>query len=196
MTPVDPRRPLATTLAALAVTAPLMLAGCGTGHPSPPVTEAAAWMAQHPAAERPGWVDAMILPGGWADVGFIGAAARQACPGMHKDGNGDDPQTEALIAGDLPGCGAWTATALTDTGQVVSLACGSIPARAECPLWRYADGYTPSGGDYVRIRPGGGRITGWGSVQVIQEFADMAPVLMEPDPGGPVWATTPAGGGW
>jgi hypothetical protein len=198
----------AAVMVGLALAAPLMLAGCAAARSAAatPVqsaataaaAEAAAWMAQHPAAERPGWVDAMILPGGWADVGFIGAAAREACPSMYKDGNGDNPQTEALIVGNLPGCGAWTATALTDTGQVVSLACGSIPARAECPLFLYADGYIPSGGDYVRIRsadlPGGGQITGWDSIQVIQEFADMAPILMEPDPGGPVWATTPAGG--
>ena len=182
MTAIRSRRALLATggIAALALAA----AGCGTA--SPPTAEAAAWMAQHPAAERAGWADAIILPGGWADVGFIGAAAAQACPGTHLD---------AYKVGNLPGCGAWTATALTDAGQLVSLACGSIPARAECPLFRYADGYIPSGGDYVRIRPGSGQITGWDSIQVIEEFADLSPVLMASDPGGPVWATTPAGGG-
>jgi hypothetical protein len=56
----------------------LALAATGCGTTSPPAAEAAAWMAQHPAAERAGWVDAMILPGGYADVGFAGAAAAQA----------------------------------------------------------------------------------------------------------------------
>lgn len=178
--------------AALALTT----AGCSTV--SPPIAEAAAWMAQHPAAERPGRVNAMILPGGFAVVGFAGAAARQACPGMPLDASPIGVQVTAYhvpAAGGLPGCGAWTATALTAAGHVVHLACGSIPARVECPLFRYADGYIPSGGDYVRVRPGGGQITGRSDVQVIEESADMSPSLMAPDPGGPVFATTPAAGG-
>jgi hypothetical protein len=190
------RRALLAT-GGIAATLALTAARCGTA--SPPVAEAAAWMAQHPAAERPGWVNAMILPGGSAVVGFAGAAARQACPGIVL--NPVDPvgiQVAAYrvpAAGGLPGCGAWTATALTTAGQVVRLACGSIPARVECPLFRYADGYIPFSGDYVRVRPGGGQVTGRSDVQVIEEFADMSPSLMEPDPGGPVFATTPAGGG-
>jgi hypothetical protein len=108
----------------LALAAVLLAAGCSSGQPAPRA-EAAAWMAAHPAPARPGLVNVMILPGG-----FAGAAAAQACPGLRLTA------WRVPAAGDLPGCGAWTATALTVTGQVVRLACGSIPARRECPLFR------------------------------------------------------------
>jgi hypothetical protein len=197
-------------LAGLAVV--IAMAGCsgpGAGpgikviEASAPRVEAAAWMAEHPAREVPGLVNAMILPGGWADYAFAGAAGRQACPGWPEDASGV-PQpaaspaatpgayTASYLVGNLPACGAWTATALTVAGQVVTLECGSIPARAECPLWRYANGYVPGGGDYVRIRPGGGQITSWAGLQVIELFADLSP-LLEPDVddnGG--WITSPA----
>lgn len=192
----------------------LALAGCsgpGAGlgikviEPSTARAEAAAWMAEHPAREVPGLVNAMILPGGWADYGFAGAAGRQACPGWPED-TGGVPQptasptatpgayTDARLVGNLPGCGAWTATALTVAGRLVTLACGSIPARVECPLWQYANGYVPSGGDYVRIRPGGGQVTSWADLQVIELFADDTPLL---DPDAEVeansgWITSPA----
>jgi hypothetical protein len=154
-------------------------------------------MAAHPAPTRPGWANAMILPGGYADVGFIDAAGRQACPGWPEAGGDPSPPAgtqlaawHAPAAGNLPGCGAWTATALTAGGQVIKLACGSIPARVECPFFRHKDGYIPSGGDYMRIRDGIRQVAGWGDLQVIEQFADLS--LMEPDPGGPVFVATPA----
>jgi hypothetical protein len=189
----------------------LAVAGCsgpGAGfgikviEPSAPRAEAAAWMAEHPAREVPGLVNAMILPGGYAVFGFAGQAGGQACPGWPEEFGGV-PQptasptaspgayTDAYLSGSLPGCGAWTATALTVTGEVVTLACGSIPARVECPLWRYANGYVPSGGDYVRIRPGGGPIAGWPDLQVIELFADLSPLLQESGTG-TGWITSPA----
>ena len=156
-------------------------------------------MAAHPVAARPGWANAMILPGGYADVGFADAAGQQACPGWPEVYGDPSPPAETRLtawhapaAGNLPGCGAhWTATALTVAGQVIKLACGSIPPRVECPFFRHKDGYIPSGGDYVRIpRNGVRQVAGWGDIQVIEQFADLS--LMEPDPGGPVFVTTPA----
>ncbi|MGH3194279.1 MAG: hypothetical protein ACRDOL_44865, partial [Streptosporangiaceae bacterium] len=89
--------------------------------------------------------------------------------------------TTAYVVGNLPACGAWTATALTAAGQVVNLACGSIPGRVECPLWEPASGYVPSAGDFVRIPPGGGQITSPAGLQVIELFADSVLLLDQSD---------------
>lgn len=167
----------------------LILAGVASacGPALPPQTEAADWLATHLAPEPAGRVNAMILPGGLAIDGFTGAAAAQACPGLHL------AAYYAPSAGGLPGCGAWTATALTATGHVVALACGSIPGRMECPMLLHQDGYIPSAGDYVQIRPGGGQVAGGADIYVVREFSDGTLLSEEPDPGGPVFVTTPAG---
>lgn len=226
--------------AALAAAGTLLLAGCASPATAPPPgppprtlphvcvsdgcwvassaqAEASAWMAAHPAPVRAGWVNAMILPGQFADVGFAGPAGRQACPDMPETDGVPAPSpspspagTAALTAwhepamGNLPGCGAWTATALIGTtGQVVKLACGSIPGRVECPFFRLADGYIPGGGDFVRLRAaaltaalagGWSQVGGFGDLAVIEEFADSALMLLEPD-GGSGYATAPAPAG-
>jgi hypothetical protein len=161
------------------------MAACAVPAPSA-AAEALAYMRAHPVAPEAGMTQAVILT--VDDVGFAGTAAQEArCPAS----------LAAVVrgaAGSEPGCGAWSGTAETAAGQLASFSCGSIPARAACPLMLTASGYVPSPGDYVRIRLHV-QIASPGDIQVITEFAVGSILSQAPDPGGPVFVTTPAEAG-
>jgi hypothetical protein len=170
------------TIPAAALASAAVLTACG-GTPPPHLSaraQAIAYMRSHPVAPRPGMTTAVVLSSD--SVGFLKAAARQAhCPAT------------LMVAikgsvGNLPGCGAWSATVETAAGTVAHLACGSIAARRLCPTDLLANGYIPSDGDYLRFRTDG-RITGPAEVQVIREFAVD---ILGPDPDSGPWITTRA----
>jgi hypothetical protein len=174
------RKPRAVAGVLAAAAAAVAVTGC---QPSPH-TEAIAYMQAHPVPARPGMTAGVILT--LDDFGFADAAAQEAhCPAT----------LDARIIGafgSLPGCGAWSATAVTLSGQVVHLACGSITARQECPTELRATGYIPVPGDYVRFQAGGGQITGPGGLQPITMFA-VGDILAHSDGGPGGWVTTRAG---
>jgi hypothetical protein len=172
---------VAGSIVTLAVTACSAAPG-----PSPqpsPAAAALAYMTAHPVAPVAGMTAGIVLSS--TDTGFFGAAESEAgCPATLTAFTGK-------AAGNQPACGAFTATAETPSGQVVTISCGSIPARRACPAMLTAPGvYIPLPGDYVRFASGG-TIAAAADLRDIAMFAVDIPA---PDTGGPVWVTTPATG--
>jgi hypothetical protein len=168
--------------AAVTLAAAAAAAGCASQHtPAPtPSQVATAYMRAHPQPAVPGTTTGIILT---SEVrGFLGKAATEAgCPA-----NLTAAITRAV--GSLPGCGAWTATAVTPAGTIMTITCGSIPARQACPLMLRPNGYVPVPGDYVRFQPYV-PVALMGNVQLITISAVDVP---GGDPGGPEWVTTAA----
>lgn len=173
---------LVTVLAALALTG---VTACNAGlMQAGPATEALGYMRAHPVPAVAGMVPAVILT---ADVaGFAGAAARQAgCPAS-------ETALHRGTAGHEPACGAWSGTAETAKGDLVTFTCGSITYREMCSLMQIPGGYIPGPGDYVRL-PLSGYVATAGEIRVITEFAVEGILQQSPDPGGPSFVTAPAG---
>lgn len=162
------------------------VAGCASAPARQPSPSAAAlaYMRAHPAPAVAGMTAGIVLSSD--DAGFFGAAEGEAgCPATLTAFTGK-------AAGNQPACGAFTATAMTPSGQVVTISCGSIPARRACPAMLTSPGvYIPLPGDYVRFASGG-TIAAAADIQDLAMFAVDIPA---PDTGGPVWVTTPATGG-
>ena len=156
-------------------------AACGTSPQPAPPAEALAYMRAHPAPAVAGMTAGIVLASD--DIGFFGAAETEAgCPATLT-------AFTAPAAGGQPACGAFTATAETPSGQVVTISCGSIPARRACPAMLTAPGvYIPLPGDYVYFASGG-TVAAPADIRGIAMFAIDIPA---PDTGGPVWVTTPA----